>query len=547
MLDLLKPLFLMANVDYDQLRSILSVKIKMDNRRQTDVYRKKQGDDSNFAFLFMLVIYTIFSGFIALIIMASPFMLGVTLFFSYLMVMMAVTLVTDFSSILLDTSDNTIILPRPVDSKTLYVARVTHILIYLGQLAISLSILPCALLVYKYGILLLPPTLLAIILAISIAVLLTNAIYLLIMRFANEQKVKTIINYFQIIMAIVLMGGYQLLPRLLGRFDYENYVFEIHWWSYLFPPIWISGSLESILNLQLDTPHLLFILLSIVTPLIAIYATNRWLTPFYNRKLLSINATGSERSVVKKDSSKSIFNVNKIASWMTSSNYEKGSFAFVYKMLGRDNKLKLKIYPSFGFMIVIGFMVTFNSRKDLVTVWAELPSTYIYLVFLYVPVMVVQVALREVTYSDDFKASWIYLSAPLQKPGELLLGKVKAVFIKLIAPIYVIISIIILFIWGVSSIDDILIGFINNALITMVIASLGDRYLPLSVPSTAKTESGNLARGILTMFCMAIPGLIHYWLNTFTWPLIILVPFQFLLIYWLVKQYRNTSWTQIKI
>jgi ABC-2 type transport system permease protein len=522
----------------------------MDNRRQTAVYRKKQNDDSNFAFLFMLVIYTLFSGFIALGIVASPFMLGVPLFFSYLMVMMAVTLVTDFSSILLDTSDNTIILPRPVDSKTLYVARVTHILIYLGQLAISLSILPCIALIYKYGLILLLPTLLAIILAVSIAVLLTNALYLLIMRFANEQKVKTIINYFQIIMAIVLMGGYQILPRLLGRFDYENYVFEIHWWSYLFPPIWISGSMETLLNLQLDTPHLVFILLSIATPLIAIYATNRWLTPFYNRKLLSINATGSERnerSVEKKDSSKSIFNINKIASWVTSSNYEKGSFSFVYKMLGRDHKLKLKIYPSFGFMIVLSFLFIFNSKKDLATVWAELPTTYLNLVLLYLPVMVVQVALREVTYSDDFKASWIYLSAPLQKPGELLLGKVKAVFIKLIVPIYVLISIIILFIWGVSSIDDILIGLINNALITMVIASIGDKYLPLSVPSTAKTESGNLARGILTMFCMAIPGLIHYWLNTFTWPLIILVPFQFLLIYWLVKQYRNTSWTQIKI
>ena len=63
-------------------------------------------------------------------------------FYTYIMVMISMTLITDFSSILLDTSDNTIILPRPVDSRTLFAARLTHILLYLGQLGLGLTVIP---------------------------------------------------------------------------------------------------------------------------------------------------------------------------------------------------------------------------------------------------------------------------------------------------------------------------------------------------------------------------------------------------------------------
>ena len=494
----------------------------------------------------MLVFYSIAGAFVGMMIMASQFMLGLTVFFSYLMAMMAITLITDFSSILLDTSDNTIILPRPVESKTFYIARVTHILVYLGQLAVSLSLVPCGVIVYKYGLSLLLPTLIAIGLSSLVAVFVTNTVYLFIMRFANEEKLKSIINYFQIVMIIVLMGGYQILPRLISRFDYERSIFEIHWWSYFIPPIWMSGSLETLKNLQLDIPHIAFILLSIATPLLCLYATNKWLTPFYNKRLLTMSSSVESIQKDKKQNQKSLVNVSKIAVWFTSSSNEKGAFSFVYRMLGRDNKLKLKIYPSFGLILVFGLIFFVNAKKDMAIIWQELPTTHLYLFLIYAPMMAAQTALHEVPFSDDFKANWIYLSTPVEKPGEILLGTLKAIFLKLFVPFYFLTSIAVLFIWGPSSIDDIIFGFCNNFLIIMIMASIWNKYLPLSVPPNAKAQAGNLIRGIIIFICMSIPGLIHYLISKSTWLLAIAVPIQLLLIYILVKNYKNMSWTKIK-
>ena len=58
---------------------------------------------------------------------------------TYIIFMMAMTLVTDFATVLLDTTDNQVILPRPVSSKTLFMARLVHILLYLLQFTIALS------------------------------------------------------------------------------------------------------------------------------------------------------------------------------------------------------------------------------------------------------------------------------------------------------------------------------------------------------------------------------------------------------------------------
>ncbi len=545
-LDLIQGLYRMAGVDYEKLRAIVAIKLTMDNRRQTMSFKRKQNQETGNAFALTLLIYSIFGVFVALFIYnITSVMVSMIFFFSYIMVMIAMTLITDFSSILLDTSDNTIILPRPVDGRTLFIARLTHIMLYLGQITLGLSFIPSIVVGIKFGVVFLIFFLIVIVLAVFTALLLTNATYLLIMQFANEEKLKNVINYFQIIMAVVFMGGYQLLPRMMGRFELEDYFFEIEWWSYLIPPIWMGGALELVLYHTFDQSHLILTALCIVIPLGGLYVTNQYLTPIFNKKLAALGSSNEESSKTTEEKTQSSNLLENISARVTTNSIERAAFELVYKILGRDRKIKLKIYPAAGYILVFGLIFMVRGHEDISTLWNNLPNTEYYFVLIYLTFMVSQVALHEIAYSDDFKASWFYSSAPLEHPGEILSGMVKAIFVKLFLPIYAVISIFLVYVWGVSIIDDIAFGLLNNFLILLIIASIGKRILPMTMSPSAKNQAGNFVRGMLMVLCMAIPGGLHFLLGK--WPIVLLgmMPIQVGVIYLILRSYKATKWSAI--
>lgn len=543
-LDLFKWFFVWLHIDYEQMRAIVDVKLAMDNRRQVVAYQKKSKKESSNSFVLTLLFYGLFGIFIAFAIyFITSFMLGMIVFFSYIMVMVIMTLITDFSSILLDTSDNTIILPRPVDGRTLFVARIVHILLYLGQLAIGLSIASAIVVLIKYGVVLLLIFMIAICLAIFTAVCLTNAFYLLLLQFANEEKLKNIINYFQIFMAVAIMGGYQIVPRIMGRIDIQSFVFEIQWWSYFVPPIWLAGMLETFYIYNFDENHLALTACAIIFPLAATYLVNKYLSPIFSRKLSALGSGGVEQTE-KPKSEKGNF-MDHVSGWFTNSLVERGSFDVIYKLLGRDRKIKLKVYPAFGYIIVFGFIFMVRSQEDFDTTWANLPTTNYHLMLIYLTFIVLQVALHEIPYSDDFKASWIYFSSPLEAPGEILAGTIKAVFVRLFIPGYLAISIFVLAIWKFSAIDDLVFGAFNNFIMLLIFALINKRKLPFSMAPNTRAQAGNLMRGILSFLVIGMLGMAHFFLAMKPILIIGAIPLQIVIVFLLHRLFIRTTWKQI--
>lgn len=544
-LDLFVRAFKLIRVDYNQLRAIVAAKLLMDNRRQHVSYRRKSQKETGNAFFMTLFFYSIFGVFVALALYTIPsFMLSMIVFFSYIMVMIAMTLITDFSSILLDTSDNTIILPRPVDGRTLFVSRVTHILLYLGQLAIGLSLVPAIVVLIKYGTVLFLFFLLAIVFSIITSVFITNALYLLILQFSSEEKLKNIINYFQIFMAVAIMGGYQILPRIMERLDMQTFIFEIQWWNFLLPPVWMAGALETVEFSVPDANHIGLTLCAIVIPPAGAYLVNKYFTPIFNRKLGALGGGVEQVEKVRREKASVLDNLSR---WITYTPSEHGAFDLIYKILGRDRKIKLKIYPAFGYIIVFGLIFMLRGKEDLTTTWINLPNTDYHLMLLYLSFMVLQVALYEIPYSDDFKASWIYFSTPIDKPGEILSGMLKAIYVRLFVPGYLMISAFVLFIWGVAALDDIFFGLFNNFLMLIILAVINKRHLPLSMAPNVRSQTGNLMRGMLTFIMIGILGVSHYLLTKKPLLLLGAVPIQLGAIYLLHRSYKRTQWNQITL
>jgi ABC-2 type transport system permease protein len=546
LLGLFRGPFQWMGVNADQLLAIVEIKLMMDNRRQIVAYRKKESAEPSNSFLITLFFYTIFGGFITLGIANIPsFILGMILFFSYIMVMIAMTLITDFSSILLDTSDNTIILPRPVNSRTLYISRLMHILLYLAQIMVGLVLVPSAFIWLKYGFVVLLFFIAGTTFSVITGIFVTNAFYLLILQFANEEKLKNVINYFQIMMAIVVMGSYQILPRMLGRFDLEDYVFEYQWWNYFVPPIWMAAAMEAVYYQLTDLQHLVLSIMAITLPILGIYLVNKYLTPVFGRKLGIIGVDNSP-SVKPAQKGKSNF-VQRISGRITKGNLERGAFELVYSILSRDRKIKLKIYPSIGYILIFGLIFLMRDRQSLESTWESLPQSDYFLVLIYLAFMVLQITIFEIPYSDDFKASWIYFSTPLARPGEILTAMMKAVIVRLFIPIYLVLSIVLLFIWKWYMIDDIIVGFFNNIIMLLIIVLIGKRQLPFSVAPTARNQSGNFIRSMMMLALIALVGISHYLLAKFPMVMLAVIPVQCILIYFMHEAYRKTSWSRLSL
>ena len=554
---LFKQLFISAGVDYEQLIAIVSIKLTMDNRRNNaSLMRGKRNEtkESNNRFVMTLFMYLLLGLFVsAYVIIIDLPIVSMSIFHGFVMVMLSMTLITDYSSVLLDTADSMILLPRPIDSRTLFTARLTHITLYIGQVLLATAIIPTIVVGIKYGILATIVFLILAVMSALFALFLTSIIYLIIMRFTSEERLKDIINYLQLVMAIFIFAFYQLLPRIFEIKDIENVTFEPSWWNPLVPPMWMGGAMDSVITGNFDAMHLLLISLSFGVPILGLMWMNHSFSTFFSEKLSGLSteyshsetqSTPSVDKPVKGDLS------TKLAQYITSSPVESGVFQLVWKLLTRDRKVRLRLYPQFAYFLVLIVVVlfsVFNRSGGFDEIFETLPTTKWYLLFIYMGSTTLSASLSLVPYSDDFKAAWIYYALPIVKPGDALVGSLKAQIFKFYLPFYAVLSFILLAIWGLPVLDDVFFGLFNVFIIALVYSLNSNPLLPFSEETNAQSQSGNFARSLLSFFIFIVIGGLHYLATLIPYLTLGLMPVQCLIIYWLIKKYRNTDWSEINM
>jgi ABC-2 type transport system permease protein len=532
-------------VDFERLKIIAETKLLMDRRRVYMNWRQRQQKENANPLLITLLIYTFFGllmGF--LVFTLDSLALAMVFIHSYLLFMMAMTMITDFSTVLLDTTDNQIILPKPVNSKTLFVGRLVHILVYLLQFSIALALFPVVFIFIKYGFTVGMVSILTALLTTMFSVFITYLLYALILRFSNEQKVKDIVGYFQIFMTIFFAVGFQVLPRLIN-FNNLSGDFHLNTYSYLLPPVWMALTLESIYELNFDTIHLLMIACAILLPILTFWIMIRYLAPSFANKLAALNndSTG-KRSVVSERKTKRNIS-EKLSRVFCGSKTENSGFEIAWKITGRDKGFKIQFYPSLAYMFVFIFIFVFRSGRDINNLWENLHTTKMFLFFVYLPMFSVASSIMFMPFHENFQASWIYQATPVIKPGQIISGGLKALLTKFFIPVFLILFLFSLSVWGVSIIDDFALGLFNNILMFFVIANLTDHYLPFSRQQNTKQQSGRFLHIILQIITIgALVGL-HYLVLKNSWVIYCLIPASAFGCHLLLKRIQNLGWVQI--
>ncbi|GAB3643919.1 hypothetical protein [Spirosoma arcticum] len=548
LLDRLQPLFRAMGADYGQLRAIVQVKLMMDNRRSIVSLGRygKQSAENNSSFTRTLGIYAFVGGLISLSMLSRSgkdlMFFPLTLQFAYIMALCAMTLISDFSSVILDSSDNQIILPRPVSSRTLWLARIVHITSYLFAIALSLSAVGVLVISYRFGALAGLLFLVMSLLSAVLMVFLTNVFYLVLMRFISEEKLREVINYFQIVMAVLFYGGYQLLPRLMDTETMLSEALTHEWWHYALPPMWMAGAVEVFVRPVIDQTHLVFLTLALLMPFAGLWFMNRFLTLDFTQKLSSIDQESGSSSLSQSDQSarqtQSAW-VDRVSDWITTTPLERAAFAFTWRVTGRDRKFKLKTYPQLGFGLAYVIVMSVQGQS-------LGRSGFFYLFALYFAGIYVMVAQYQLSVSDNYRASWVYGSAPIRDPGDVLSGSLKALIVKLLMPFYLLLAAYILFRYGTDKITDVVLAFFNSLIMLMSAALLSTRHLPFSVEQDALKQN-NTARGILVSVVLGVVGFSHYGLTLVPYGVLCAIPVSAGLFWFLFRQYRQTGWSQIEM
>jgi hypothetical protein len=456
----------------------------------------------------------------------------------------AMTLISDYSSVILDSSDNQIIMPRPVSSRTLWLARIVHITSYLFAIALSLSAVGVLVIGYRFGAL---AGLLFLVLSLLSAVLmvfLTNVLYLVLMRFISEEKLREVINYVQIVMAVLFYGGYQLLPRLMDTETMLSEALDHQWWHYAVPPMWMAGAMELIVRPAVDQTHLIYVLLALLMPIAGLWFMSRFLTLDFSQKLSSIDQ--ESRPIVPRSSQleqpiqqTKLGLADRLSDWITTTPLERAAFSFTWRITGRDRKFKLKTYPQLGFGLAYVVVMSIQGQS-------LGGSGFFYLFALYFAGIYVMVAQYQLGISDNYRASWVYGSAPIRKPGDVLSGALKALIVKLLTPFYLLLASYILFQYGTDKTPDVVLAFFNSLIMLISAALLSTRHLPFSVAPDVVKRS-NTARSLLVGVILGAVGFSHYGLTMVPYGVLCAIPVTVALFWILLRQYRRTGWLQIEM
>lgn len=532
---LFAPILKQMGLDVKQLELILTVKLTCDDRTISHVFgttghKKKSSKYMSFFAFFMHLVVGLMVMMVALVIpdRLTGFGLGIASY-SFLL---AVFLINDFSSILFDTKDQYIILPKPVSDSTFTAARILHMAVKLLNVAFAVSL---PLLIYsgfEYGVLAVVALMFSLFLACLVALFAVSLFYLLALRWLPLSQIKKAIAYIQILLSLLVLAGYMVVPRLLKVDVLQSLTIAEEWWLWLLPAVWPVGWFELAVG-GINSLTLVLLFLSLLFPVLAMFFVRFFLARGFIDKIFALGQ--AEVNVHEKKRTKGKWG-KYLARILTKKGPEEAAFLHVWYVTGRSQKLKMQLYPTLVY-VPLYFVFVFFMRGEEGTLaerYVILMETGRYIVIFYLASISLFGVLQLITRSEAYKAAWLYYVAPIKKDGEVISGALKAVIIKYYLSFMFLFAVVSVFMFGISVVNDVLLAASLGLILTIVLALFAIRDYPFSLPEKA-TNNRSLLTGLVAgfMFLLAFLHVQIYKMENLVWGAAIVL----ILIAWLMFVY----------
>ena len=499
-LDLFRPLFEAFGVEYEKMRLIVNMKLTLDKRKNNSSENKNS--------LMQSVILYLIIGFVAsrIIVMPLDIMTKMTVLFALIFVMLLTCFITDFSSVILDTYDRHIIGITDVKDITLNMAKIVHIIIYISIISLSISAFSIIMILMAYNIGFCLLFILCMILMDFLLIMMTSVIYYLLIKIFKGEKLKDVLNLFQIFMILVFSIMYYFITSSLSDIQI-NYTFSINAYDLFIPFMWFASLFCVIFYGKIQTLYIIMAILGIIVPILSILIYIK-LTPAFERNLDKLEQV----SYNEKDSKSKKSFVSKLANKICKNNEEKSFFEFIYINLSRDREFKTRVYPTLAsgiIMPLVLLIVTYDRSMSIMEYLKSLSTTNNFL-NIYLAVILLQNCILLLKYSKEYEASFIYDVLPISKKKNIYSAEFKVIIIKLFVPVFIIIGLPYLILFKAKFIVHLLIAFVSTIFISMGTFRVNDKSLPFSEDYAVTANTSNFLNIIKSIGFVGGAVLLHY-------------------------------------
>ena len=499
-LDLFRPLFEAFGVEYEKMRLIVNMKLTLDKRKNNSSENKNS--------LMQSVILYLIIGFVAsrIIVMPLDIMTKMTVLFALIFVMLLTCFITDFSSVILDTYDRHIIGITDVKDITLNMAKIVHIIIYISIMSFSISAFSILMILMAYNIGFCLLFILCMILMDFLLIMMTSVIYYLLIKIFKGEKLKDVLNLFQIFMILVFSIMYYFITSSLSDIQI-NYTFSIKAYDLFIPFMWFASLFCVIFYGKIQTLYIIMAILGIIVPILSILIYIK-LTPAFERNLDKLEQV----SYNEKDSKSKKSFVSKLGNKICKNNEEKSFFEFIYINLSRDREFKTRVYPTLAsgiIMPLVLLIVTYDRSMSIMEYLKSLSTTNNFL-NIYLAVILLQNCILLLKYSKEYEASFIYDVLPISKKKNIYSAEFKVIIIKLFVPVFIIIGIPYLILFKSKFIVHLLIAFVSTIFISMGTFRVNDKSLPFSEDYAVTANTSNFLNIIKSIGFVGAAVLLHY-------------------------------------
>ena len=488
-------LFSLLGVDFRQWKALTASAVRLDLRAGSTLMGRSRGDSgSGLRSLIWLLVFYLFTSlfFAVLAAIHEDAFLTASIHLSFVAFMIGAAVLVEFNSIVISPDDFAILGYRPISSRTFFFARLANILYYTLLLALGLGIIPALVHAFAGGFrpLLGLASLLACFWAAAVTTLCVVLIYAAILRYVNPGRLRRALSYLQLILTLLIYGGYGVLPRMADWADIRSWTLTKTIWVLLYPISWPASYLD-LARGRMGLSEILPALASLAALAGLLILASRKLSLGYSERLAALDS--HTEAAAKPRRRPLLFRRD-----------EGRAIALLIRSQFRyDQRFRLSvlgILPLTLFYLFLSLSDGPMSDPFIDPGKHMRESVLIYLAVLLFPMMLTS----NLTRSDSFSASWIYHATPADK-ARMVRSMKNFVMAYFVAPYLLLISFV--FAWYFAS-------WLHVCLHMMAVAALAHVALQLAVwvepilPFSEPIRKGRRAFRLLIAFALLPAALI---------------------------------------
>jgi ABC-2 type transport system permease protein len=483
-------------IDKQQLKTLLKASLKTDMRSSSSRFggeRKSLLGIPPIAFV-LLIYFGMSAMLCGVVASANDVFLGAFFVLAMQMVFVAVTILLEFSHLILSPDDFPILAPHPVNSRTFFAAKVLHMVIYVTMMVVALGLIPAVVTAITYKQVLLFPTMFfASWSAGTVAALFFAIFYTLMLRVGSREKMHRYLGYLQFLMTFVIYGGYMFLPELAKKmFALSKSGFDFTY-LYLSPPGWFAA--WPVLLTGGISPAQVWAAIAGLVSLVVMY--------FLGISRLSIGYAQTLNETVEEQQSKSEVRgrpgmFNRLLQ-LFSAPEDRIIWKLMRKQFKYDNRYKMSVLM----IVPLTLLYVYMGLKDgqvladpfhIVAAVAKGGSNFtVYMALAFIPSMVIFGS----AYSASYQAAWIYYTSPADRT-RLVLASNRFATIFFCIPYLVFMCALMTYFFGsiLHAVLHCVVLFFVLLVLVDLIALIAPR-IPFSMPMKSGQRTGAM---MITMF-----------------------------------------------